>query len=60
MQINADELVRRFEENPIAALAAFGMLLTGLSKIIDAVGSAKGSRAYARDVDRRIKAARNR
>jgi hypothetical protein len=60
MQINIDTqtLTRKFEENPVAFMAAAGGLLMGFGKIIEAVGNSRGSHAYARDVNRRIKAER--
>jgi hypothetical protein len=53
LDINA--LTARFEENPAAFMAGAGALFMGMSKIIDAVGSYRGSAAYAKDVDRRVK-----
>jgi hypothetical protein len=50
-----NNLVRQAEENPIVALGVGAALITAISKLIDATGHAKGSRAYARDVERRIK-----
>lgn len=55
MEIRTDKIVQAFEENPIAFISAAGLLLGGLGKIITAAGSARGSHAYARDVNRRIK-----
>jgi hypothetical protein len=55
MQINVDRLVRKFEEDPIPFLAASAGLLMGISKIVQAVGDSRGSHAYARDVNRRIR-----
>ena len=48
-------LKRQAEENPIVAIAVAAGLITATSKLIDASGHAAGSRAYAKDVDRRIK-----
>ena len=58
MKIDTDLLVRKFNENPAAFMAASGGLLMGVSKVIEAVGSARGSHAYARDVARRVAAAK--
>lgn len=60
MQIDVDTLVRKFEEQPVAFMAAAGGLLMGISKIVEAVGNSRGSHAYARDVNRRIRAERKR
>lgn len=58
MKIDTDQLVRKFEENPVAFMAAAGGLLMGMSKIIEAVGNSRGSHAYARDVNRRVRASK--
>jgi hypothetical protein len=55
MEINTDRLIREFEANPVAFMAAAGGLLMGVSKIVEAVGNSRGSHAYARDVNRRIR-----
>ena len=49
-----NNLKREAEENPILALGVGAALITALSKFVDARGHAKGSQAYARDVERRI------
>lgn len=54
-KINTDKIIQAFEENPVAFMAGAGTLLIGVSKIIDSVASARGSNAYARQVDYRIK-----
>jgi hypothetical protein len=54
-KINTDAIVQKFEENPVAFMAAAGGVLLGLSKIIEAVGNQQGSRAYAKQVNYRIK-----
>ena len=53
-----NNLKREAEQNPILALGFGAALLTAMSKFIDAQGHAKGSRAYARDVERRIRKSR--
>lgn len=58
MQINIDKLVREFEDRPDVFVAATAALLIGISKVVSAVGDARGSHAYARDVNRRIKLAK--
>lgn len=55
MQIDTDNLVREFEKNPVAFMAAAGGLFMGMSKIIEAVGNSRGSHAYARQVKHKIK-----
>lgn len=53
-KINTDAIVRKFEENPVAFMAAAGTVLIGLSKVIEAHGNAQGSKAYAKQVQYRI------
>lgn len=54
-KIDIDALIAKFEENPVAFMAAAGALLMGISKIVDAAGNARGSNAYAKDVNRRVR-----
>jgi hypothetical protein len=44
----------QIEENPLAAVVAVGAILVGVAKVINALGHAKGSRAYAKQVNYRI------
>lgn len=55
MEINQEKIVKAFEENPVAFLAAAGAVLMGVSKVIEATGNYRGSSAYARDVNRRVR-----
>ena len=50
-----ENLKRQAEENPIAALAVGAAVVTAMGKFIEQAGHARGSHAYAKDVDRRIK-----
>ena len=50
-----DNLKHQAEENPVMALGIGAAFLTGVGKIIAAAGHARGSHAYAKDVNRRIK-----
>lgn len=50
-----ENLRREAEANPTMALAVGAAFLTAVSKLINAHGQSKGSRAYARDVERRIR-----
>jgi len=54
-KLDTNALIVKFEENPVTFMAAAGGLLMGMSKIIDAAGSYRGSNAYAKDVNRRVK-----
>lgn len=50
-----ENLKRQVEENPIMSLGIGAAILTAVGKFIDAAGHARGSHAYAKDVQRRIK-----
>lgn len=50
-----ENLKRQAEENPIVSLGVGAAILTAVGKFIDAAGHARGSHAYAKDVNRRIK-----
>jgi hypothetical protein len=54
-KINVDKLIEKFEENPVAFMAAGGAALMGIGRIITAIGNYRGSNAYARQVNYRIK-----
>ena len=58
MEININTLIRSFEEHPVGFMAAAGGLLIGIGKIVEAVGNSRGSHAYARDVNRRVRASK--
>jgi hypothetical protein len=55
MEINTEKLKQEFEQNPVAFIMATGAVLMGASKVIEAYGNFRGSSAYARDVNRRVK-----
>lgn len=48
-------LQRQAEENPVIALGVAAGLITAISKLIDSSGNSRNSKAWAREVDRRIK-----
>lgn len=50
-----ENLKRQAEDNPVVALGVGAAFLTAFGKFIDAAGHARGSHAYAKDVNRRIK-----
>ena len=54
-----ENLKREASINPTLTLAVAAGLLTAAGKFIDAAGRYKGSAAYAKDVNRRVKAAKN-
>jgi hypothetical protein len=55
-----DRLKAQAEENPLLALVVGAGFLTAAGKFIDAAGHATGSRAYARQVDNKIRNDRRR
>jgi hypothetical protein len=48
-----ENLKTQAEENPVFALGVAAGLVTATSKLIDALGKAKNSRAWAKEVNRR-------
>lgn len=50
-----ENLKREAAANPIVALGIGAALLTAAGKFIEAAGHAKGSAAYAKDVERRVR-----
>lgn len=48
-------LKREAENNPMLTIAIGAAFITACSKFIDAAGHSAGSRAYARQVEHRIK-----
>jgi hypothetical protein len=50
-----ENLKRQAEENPIGALVVSSIVMTAASKLIKSYGETSGSRAYAKQVNYRIK-----
>ena len=50
-----DALKRAWNENPLAVIGTGALAATAISKVLDARSAAKGRRAYARQVDYRVK-----
>jgi hypothetical protein len=50
-----ETLVKAWKDNPVAVVAAGGLAITSVAKLIDAVSSARGRRAYAKQVNYRIR-----
>lgn len=50
-----NNLKRNIEENPIIAIAVAAAVITATAKLIDAAGHNAGSRAYAKQVNAKIK-----
>lgn len=49
------ELRKAWTDNPIAVLGVAAAMVASTAKLIDATSAAKGRRAYAKQVDYRIK-----
>lgn len=54
-KIDTQRIMREFENNPIAFMAAGAAFLTGFGKLIDGASAAWGRRAYAKQVNYRVK-----
>lgn len=54
MQDFVGNLKRQAEENPVLALAVAAGLITAVSKLMDASGNVRNSRAWDREVARRM------
>jgi hypothetical protein len=50
-----ENLKRSAQENPIATIAVAAVAVTAVAKLIDAAGHAQGSRAYAKQVNARVR-----
>ena len=48
-------LQRQAEENPVLALGVAAGLITAVSKLLDATANTKNSKAWAKEVNRRVK-----
>lgn len=55
MKDGLEKLKQAFNENPVAVIGVISVAFAAAGKLIDAVGRYQGSRAYARDVNRRVK-----
>ena len=64
MQINIEvdrlrnglnKLLRKWEEEPVQMIVVTGFAVTATAKLIDSVSAAQGRRAYARQVNHKIK-----
>lgn len=49
----ADNLKRQAEENPVAALAVSALVITAVTKLMQANTEARNSKSWAKEVDRR-------
>lgn len=53
-----ENLKREAEANPVMALAVGAALITAVSKLLDAHGHNAGSRAYARQIEYKLRNAK--
>lgn len=53
-----ENLKHQAEENPVIALAAGAALITSVSRLISASSNSRNSKAWAKEVDRRVKASK--
>jgi hypothetical protein len=49
------KLKKQAEDNPILALGVGAGTVTAVAKLVDSVGAAQGRRAYAKQVNYRVK-----
>jgi len=50
-----ENLKRQAEENPVLAMGVAAGLITAISRLTDSHVNAKNSKAWAKEVDRRVK-----
>lgn len=59
MKVNAERfvqnLIKQAEENPLVAIGVTTALMHATAKLVDASGHRAGSKAYARQIDNKIK-----
>jgi TolB-like protein len=53
-----ENLQRQAEENPVLAMGVAAALITAISRLNDSRVNAKNSHAWAKEIDRRVKAAK--
>ena len=55
MKQSFNAMKQRFDEDPIPVILVGAVAVTAVAKLIDAVSAAQGRRAYARQVNYRVK-----
>lgn len=55
MNKGIEKIKRKFEEDPITVIIVASFAVTAAAKLLDAMSAAQGRRAYARQVDYRVK-----
>jgi hypothetical protein len=53
--MDIDQLKREFAANPLAFIAVGSMAVTALAKIIDSASATQGRRAYAKQINHKVK-----
>ena len=53
-----DKIKHEFDVNPVQTLMVGAFVATAAAKVLDALSSAQGRRAYAKQVDYRVKTRR--
>lgn len=55
MKRHIDRLKYEFEQNPLLVIGVGAAAITATAKLVDALSAAQGRRAYAKQVDHRVK-----
>lgn len=53
-----EKLKRQWDENPLQVLMVGALVATAAAKVIDSMSAAQGRRAYARQIDYKVRNAR--
>lgn len=53
-----DRIKLSFEENPLGTIAIGALAVTAIAKLIDASASARNTRTWQKEVDRRVRKTR--
>lgn len=53
-----DRLKKEWDENPLKVIGIGALAITAASKLIDAISAAQGRRAYAKQIDYKVKTRR--
>ena len=57
MELDLTNLKHQFEQNPAAVIGVGAAAIAAIAKLIDATSAAQGRRAYAKQVNYRVKKA---
>lgn len=50
-----EKLKKQFEENPLAAISVGALAVTAVSKLIDTMSAVQGRKAYAKQVNHKVR-----